>query len=378
MSVSKLSAPSIQKENKVNWFSQWTKRTRQETHTPKARTAPRNKSHSEKIVLPRDDAFKCGQLLQWWYWTGHLKTVEGRSFGFEWAFFAVDLYQGKIGFQMLNFAVTDMQNKKHFHRVDYKPGLPVAQKDHFSISNFAKSVKGYGGNGKDELYGEIADLLLSLSIQSKSQPVLHYDGKKHRYNFGGDTYYYSRKWMDAKGHLLLDGQHFEVQGEAWFDRQYGNLFELTQVGWQWFSLRFREHRVMLFYIESAPEECIGSLTSRDGKSQILHPKDFSVSPREPFWSSPESGRSYATAWDVQILGQKYQIISNLKEQEISSKILPLKYWEGSCKIFSHLSSEVLGEAYVEQVNHTPTWLLALEKTVQTGLWMGTHLSRKLH
>ena len=40
------------------------------------------------VKLPQDDGFLSEEAIQWWYWTGHLETEDGRRFGFEVVFFA--------------------------------------------------------------------------------------------------------------------------------------------------------------------------------------------------------------------------------------------------------------------------------------------------
>ena len=32
------------------------------------------------VKLPQDDGFLSQEAIQWWYWTGHLETEDGRKF----------------------------------------------------------------------------------------------------------------------------------------------------------------------------------------------------------------------------------------------------------------------------------------------------------
>ena len=42
------------------------------------------------VQFPHDDSFLKDQEVQWWYWTGHLTSEDGRRFGYEIVFFVFD------------------------------------------------------------------------------------------------------------------------------------------------------------------------------------------------------------------------------------------------------------------------------------------------
>lgn len=60
---------------------------------------------SSEISLPADEGPHSRQI-EWWYWTGHLETEDGREFGFEIAFFETSM--GPLSGTLAHFAVTDV------------------------------------------------------------------------------------------------------------------------------------------------------------------------------------------------------------------------------------------------------------------------------
>ena len=46
------------------------------------------------FVFPRDHGAHPGYQSEWWYYTGHVRTTDGRRFGYELTFFRVGLAPG--------------------------------------------------------------------------------------------------------------------------------------------------------------------------------------------------------------------------------------------------------------------------------------------
>jgi predicted secreted hydrolase len=75
------------------------------------------------VKIPDDFYYKKDYRVQWWYFTGHLFTDSGREFGYEIAFFVVNVqkrdYKSRFGINNVyisHFAVSDiMKNKFYFH-----------------------------------------------------------------------------------------------------------------------------------------------------------------------------------------------------------------------------------------------------------------------
>ena len=62
-----------------------------------------------------------------------------------------------------------------------------------------------------------------------------------------DVYRFTR--LEADGWLSLDGERFQVRGQAWMDKEVGsNQLTKEQVGWDWFSLQLSDGRDLMLYV----------------------------------------------------------------------------------------------------------------------------------
>jgi len=307
-----------------------------------------NKGLIGPIELPADDAFLTDEKVQWWYWTGHLKTEDGREFGFETVFFAFNSFI-IMRDQLTQFAITDIKNNK-FHFKEYLHfGLPKVIENGFELSAGPNNnVVAIGGNGSDSIHGEVDNFTLDLNIKATKQPVLHYAGGPHPFGYGGYTYYYSREHMAAEGTIYIDGKEHKVSGTVWFDRQYGDLYQSIMKGWQWFAIELEDnHQIMLydFLGKANYQERFGSITDPKGKTTVLGPEDFKVK-KIGEWKSPHTGCTYPMGWEVFIGTKKYMVTPQVVDQELRAEhdiwIGP-EYWEGS----NAVSGDSNGRAYVE-------------------------------
>ncbi|HEX2639590.1 MAG TPA: lipocalin-like domain-containing protein, partial [Pyrinomonadaceae bacterium] len=88
----------------------------------------RDGSEHDEVELPRDLAAHADVQTEWWYYTGHGRTVSGRDFGFELVFFKrrTDLDSFSIvplrlfgnPFYFAHFAFTDLSAEafRYAHR----------------------------------------------------------------------------------------------------------------------------------------------------------------------------------------------------------------------------------------------------------------------
>ncbi|MCW8931146.1 MAG: carotenoid biosynthesis protein [Gammaproteobacteria bacterium] len=309
--------------------------------------APKN-SLIGPIELPADDAFLPNQEVQWWYWTGHLKTEQGREFGFETVFFTFDSFF-IMRDQLIQTAVTDVQdNSFHFNEfIEFY--LPKKLDKKFNLNaGDNNQVSAIGGGGKDKIHFEVDNYVVDLKMEEVKKPALHYGGDAHPYVFGGFTYYYSRVHMKTSGTIKIDDEIFEVSGTTWFDRQYGDLYQAIVQGWQWFAIELDDNRqIMLYDIlgKTAEVEKSGSITDAQGNTRLLSRHEFSVKTLGK-WKSPHTGCTYPSGWEVTVDEMKLTIMPQVKDQELRVKHhfwAGPEYWEGT----NTVSGDVNGRAYVE-------------------------------
>lgn len=309
--------------------------------------------HHEKgfigqVELPKDDAFLKQEPVQWWYWTGHLETVETeepRRFGFQIVFFA---FRG-FGAQLAQTAITDVTGDS-FHFKEYVHfSLPKEIPNQFDLAaGPGNRLIAKGGNGKDSLHAEVDDYVLGLSAVSAKPPVLHYGGNVHPFIYGGNTYYYSREKMEANGTLKIGEETFKVKGTAWFDRQYGELYQAIAKGWQWFAIELEDGREIMLYDyrgKYADVERYGSITGPGNQTRNLGPKDYKVE-KLGEWKSPHTGCVYPMGWNLTIGDLKIKVEPLVVDQELRAQHhfwAGPEYWEGACSV----AGDVNGKAYVE-------------------------------
>ncbi|MCQ8105871.1 carotenoid 1,2-hydratase [Methylomonas sp. SURF-2] len=300
------------------------------------------------VELPADDAFLPTEQVQWWYWTGHLFSGDGRRFGFEVVFFSFDSFV-IMRDQLVQAAITDVDGKRFAFEEFVEFHLPQRGKNGFKLSSGKDNrVTAVGGDGHDRLHAEVGDYVLDIELIASQPPALHYGGDAHPYRFGGYTYYYSRPKMTTRGTLTIAGETFELSGNSWFDRQYGELYQAIQQGWQWFAIELDDNRqIMLFDFKGNDSEVekSGSITDANGLTTTLAAHEFQVTVLDQ-WISPSTGCSYPSGWEIEVRGEKFSVQPLLKDQELHAQhklwIGPV-YWEGACGV----SGTVNGQAYVE-------------------------------
>jgi predicted secreted hydrolase len=302
------------------------------------------------VELPADDAYLPEQKVQWWYWTGHLHTEEGRRFGFEVVFFTFDNFS-IFRDQLVQAAITDVMENSFKFEEFIRFYAPKRINDSFDLrSGSDNKVTAVGGNGVDKLRFAVDKYELDIDLISTKPVAMHYGGNAHPYRFGGYTYYYSRPHMETSGTLTIDGKPHKVSGITWFDRQYGDLEQAMFKGWQWFAIELDDDRqYMLFDFlgdgKNASAEKSGSVTDGAGQTRTLAPQEFQVKVLG-HWKSPHSQANYPSGWEVTVDAQIFIIQPLVKNQELTGehgKLWVGVYWEGACSV----SGAVNGKAYVE-------------------------------
>ncbi len=299
-----------------------------------------------RVELPKDDSRHPDEPVEWWYWTGHLETADGRWFGFELAFFAAEIIPGQGG-QMVHFAVTDIgADTFHYDSQVLAKAAPVVENG-FQFAVPPQTA--VGGDGRDTLHGEVDGYVLDLSLQSTKPAVLQHGDGFTEYDVGGYTYYYSRERMAADGTIDIGAQTFEVSGTAWFDHQWGELGQVTNAGWDWYALQLDDGTEMMLYTVRLKGDGVsvgGSFTDADCQTTELGPEDLKVTSLGE-WTSPDTGCAYPLGWTVEFDDRSYTLTPVLDDQELYNVAPAPKYWEGAATV----SGDATGRAYIELVGY---------------------------
>lgn len=309
--------------------------------SPSADAAPNQcaaRPSTAKVTLPADDSLHTDSA-EWWYWTGHLKTADGRWFGFEEVFFRAGIL-GPHG-TMVHTALTDIQSKS-FHHISKVSLTDLPKKDNGFVYSLNNQVA-TGGNGHDQLHGEGAGYAFDLKLDAMKRATLQGGEGYTAYSFGGYTYYYSRERMAVTGSVVVGGATIPVTGTGWFDHQYGDLTNAVTKGWDWFAVQLDDDReIMLFIVRngSTPVVVGASLTDANCVTTQLSATEFEAVATGS-WTSPHTGCAYPQGWNVRVRDMRFTVTPVLADQEVYTSN-PI-YWEGAATV----AGTVTGRAYVE-------------------------------
>jgi predicted secreted hydrolase len=299
----------------------------------------------DNVQLPRDDGV-LNEIVQWWYWTGHLQSKDNTLIlGFEITFFIV-LGEGNL----LQCAITDVTNNQFYFNEYLSSGQPDIIPNAFNLVAENGIGLATGGNGIDHLECTAGPYKLVIDAVQTKPTTIHYGGQRHYFSFGGNTKYYSRTQMQTVGTIQNTTTNVtkEVDGNTWFDRQYGGLLIAISKGWQWMAIGLNDNTdIMLFDFKgNYTNENFGSFTNANGGTRFDF-NSFSLLDIGAGWTSPNTNVVYPNIWQVQFpidssgtLGPKYIIMPAVADQELRVKYSPI-YWEGKCYVYPSTSNDFL-------------------------------------
>lgn len=322
------------------------------------------------VKLPADTA-PHGDLVEWWYWTGHLGPAEGSAasseWGFELAIFQQDLiaFGGSgVGF-MCHVALLkkESENARHVNvsRLVLNPeelshGLPVV----LSVSPCYAALDGAGGDhivgiieDEDGVQGPAGTWRFDLRTTPEKAPVSHGgDGVIAMGEAGGDSFYYSYTRMAATGQVETPDGLFEVKGQAWMDHQWGDFDINAFKGWDWWSIQLDDGwELMLYEFRDWDDRIVvraGTIVDPAGKTAELSGADaYGIEARRE-WASPHTDGNYPLDWDITIPGADWALDVRVDFDDQEMPNLVQNYWEGAVTVTgTRGETAVTGLGYVE-------------------------------
>lgn len=300
------------------------------------------------VAFPRDEG-PHDFLTEWWYYTGRLRTADGREFGFQTVIFQ-SRRDAFPPFFAAHVAITD-QSRSAF-TYDQRTGpASVGAGPGFSFQLGDWSWQGLEGN--DRVAASTGDYAFSLTLTGVKPPVLH-NGGFIDFGAAGSTYYYSRTRLAVSGTLIDRGQPVTVTGEAWFDHQWGNFLGNATGGWDWFSAQLDDGSEFTLSILRAAGQAVvggyGTYVDPRGNSTTIAFDSMQVQALDR-WRSPTTGVLYPSTWLVSLPMRQLRLVFTpvLANQELDTRTSTGNiYWEGAVSITSADSAgRVVGKGYVE-------------------------------
>ncbi len=325
-----------------------------------------------KYEWPRDHGSHRDFKTEWWYFTGNLRTEDGRRFGYQLTFFRQGIRPPGSQPAQSRF-VTDSIKFGHFAITDLSGGE----------FHFAQSLKrgAFGEAGFDDgsrlawlgdwnlelapdgaflVKGSHRELKLELRLENTKPLVVH--GERgisvKSAEEGHASHYYSATRLRTQGSLSTAKGKFTVRGESWFDHEWAtNQLAKNQTGWDWFSIQFEDNTELMIYRlrlkdGSADAASSGSWIAQDGSVQHLKRDDIAMEP-DRFWTSAKTGAKYPVGWKLRIasLGLNLSVRTPLEAQELA--LQPVSYWEGVIDISGTRDGRATkGHGYLELTGYS--------------------------
>ncbi len=309
---------------------------------------------------------------EWWYYTGNLKSSDGRRFGFELTFFrqAVSRDPAKTAawdvkdVYLAHLALSDLDGGKFYHaeRTNRSgPGIAGVDETRGRIWNGNWQI--IWEKGAQELQAVDERFQLHLALRSGKPPVIHGQNgvSQKAEGTGRASHYISLTRIRTSGFVELGGKKFEVTGTSWMDHEFfTHQLTADQTGWDWLSLQLEDNtELMLFHIRrkdgSIDPNSAGTYVDAQGKAMHLGTIDFVLSPHGKTWKSPVTGAVYPMEWKLAIprLGLELEVKTPLESQELmgKTKVTP-NYWEGAILLTGKRNGQAAGGVgYLEMTGY---------------------------
>lgn len=331
--------------------------------------------------FPRDHFNHPDFQTEWWYYTGNVKSSDGRRFGFELTFFreaisreaAKDSPWDVRDLYLAHLALSDLDGRTFYHaeRTNRSgPGIAGVDESAARIWNGNWQIQWHGND--QELNAVDPRFQLRLQLHPEKPPVIHGENgvSQKAEGAGRASHYISLTRLMTSGTIRVGNEEFAVSGFSWMDHEFfTEQLDANQTGWDWLSLQFDDGtEAMLFHLRrkdgSIDPYSAGTYVDAAGKTMHLRSSDFQLEPSGEKWTSPRTGTKYPILWRITIpkLGIEVQAATPLASQELAgnSRLVP-NYWEGAIVVRGERHTQPLnGSGYLEMTGYDRPVQLAPE------------------
>jgi predicted secreted hydrolase len=303
-----------------------------------------------QFQFPRDHGSHPDHRIEWWYFTGWLRTAEGKPLGFQITFFrsrpalAQDNPSAFAPKQILfaHAALSDPATGKLVHDQRMaRSGFGIAE----ASTNDARIALLDWGLARRRDGGFLArtpakafglDLTFTPRQPAMANGDRGYSRKGPRPEQA--SYYYSVPHLKVDGTVLRGGKREAVTGEAWLDREWSSsILAEGAVGWDWTGINLDDGgALMAFQVRGKDGRALyagGTLRRADGNQTVLGPADVRFLPRRR-WRSFATGASYPVEADFLVRlpegVRRFHLRPLFDAQELDGRGAGMPvYWEGA-------------------------------------------------
>jgi len=325
--------------------------------------------------FPRDHFSHPEFRTEWWYYTGNLRTPEGRRFGYELTFFrhAVEpKLRADAGVWdvrdvwMAHLALSDLDGNRFINteRLNRSgPGLAGVDAAKGRAWNGNWSVQWQLPAATNQKLRAVADRFsFDFDLSSVKPPTVHGTNgvSQKSEGVGRASHYLSLTRIQTRGTLTLDGKAYAVEGLSWMDHEFfSHSLESNQTGWDWFSLQFDDGSELMLYRLRRKDGSVepyssGTYIEADGKTRHLKLADFQLQPGRT-WTSPANKSAYPIEWTIRVPSLQLEcgLRTRLPGQELIGKFgTAPSYWEGAIELTGTKGGAPMrGSGYLEMTGY---------------------------
>jgi len=325
------------------------------------------------VELPRDDAAHDAPI-EWWYWVGHLEDDAGARLAFQLTFFrAYAPPEVRLGGvvpmawlaapgHVAHAAVTDLDAGAHAMGQRFDAYYDAAA----STTQLDVSVGDWRAHRAEDgishaLSFTVGGYAFDLELTPTKPAALHGDPPGiQSMGPGGVSYYVAHTRMAAAGTLRgpcglpRACRARSVQGQAWFDHQWGDFRIDAFAGWDWFALQFDDGGDLMLYLirdeTGAFVSAAGAYVDAGGRHRMLAEDAFEIVPTGVTWTSPDTGAVYPAQWRIGVpsLDVDVHVTPFVAAQEMDTRATTrIVYWEGAVEV----TGSRPGVGFVELTNY---------------------------
>jgi len=327
--------------------------------------------------FPEDHGSHDEFRTEWWYFTGNVRTKEGREIGYQFTIFRTALTPGNVKdsgwasnqIYMGHFAITDISSGDFYYTEKFSRtgnGLAGAEAkplriwiEDWRIEEIKPNQEEKAGNNFPavKIFAGTEEYEIELTLIPQKRIILQGDGGLSRKSEeeGNASYYYSVTRIGTEGRIKIKGDEYEVRGSSWLDREWStSALSSEQKGWDWFSLQLDNGYEIMYYQMRKKDGTIdkyskGSIILPSGEKENLYLKDVKLKVSE--YMKNDEGVEYPSGWELKIPSKETDLTIRpaIKNQELK---LSVRYWEGSVRIAGKMGGkEVSGMGYVEMTGY---------------------------
>lgn len=317
------------------------------------------------IQFPRDENAH-HNIIEWWYFNGHLKDKAGKKYAFMDCLFKADVkkvnipFLKKIPYRNIYFAhslLTDLGRQKNEPEVQYltfvsqdsfkRPELFV---NYYNPLELMGNYSNYAIEKIDTRTYRIKTKKLDLILES-TKPALLEGGQGHIKVCGRKSYYYSLTNLKASGLIKIKEKYLPVTGKAWMDHQWADV-SYSRDQWDWFSIQLTDNTEIMAcrYSDGKKQDLLADIINANGRQTSV--KDLIIIPGKEKFKSKLTKAEYPLSWDIQIPSRKILLKARalIEKQEIVFGTI--NYWEGPLAVSGSLNGRrVRGQGFAELVGY---------------------------